>query len=111
MACARPLSIKRARPRGNGVVESFNGGLRDELLGRTFFLRPPEARVVPARWRMDYNNRRPSGGLEWLAPAAPVAGLDDSASVAYPVTSPGVSPVGEAFVPPAHRADRCPHLS
>ncbi|MFM9012011.1 MAG: integrase core domain-containing protein [Planctomycetota bacterium] len=36
--------------------------------------------VVLDQWRMDYNHRRPHGGLKWLTPAAFVAGLDDTAS-------------------------------
>ncbi len=51
-------------------MESFNGRLRDELLDRELFLSLPEARVVLDQWRMDYNHRRPHGGLKWLTPAA-----------------------------------------
>jgi hypothetical protein len=29
------------------------------------------ARVVLDQWRMDYNHRRPHGGLQWMTPAAP----------------------------------------
>ncbi len=61
-------------------MESFNGKLRDELLDRELFLSLPEARVVLDQWRMDYNHRRPHGGLERMTPAAFVAGLDDTAS-------------------------------
>jgi len=42
---------------------------------------------------MDYNHRRPHGGLTWLTPAAFVAGLDDTSSGAVPAASRGVSPV------------------
>ncbi len=59
-------------------MESFNGKLRDELLDRELFLSLPEARVVLDQWRVDYNHRRPHGGLNWLTPAAYVAGLDDT---------------------------------
>ena len=79
-ACVRTLYIQKASPWENGYVESFNGRLRDELLDRELFLSLPEARIVLDQWRMDYNPRRPHGGLKWLTPAAFVAGLDDTAS-------------------------------
>jgi putative transposase len=99
-ACVRTLSIQKASPWENGYVESFNGRLREELLDRELFLSLPEARVVLDQWRMDYTHRRPHGGLEWLTPAAFVAGLDDTASGVVPAASRGVSPVG-ATAPPS----------
>jgi transposase-like protein len=95
----------------NGYVESFNGRLRDELLDRELFLSLPEARVVLDQWRMDYNHRRPHGGLKWTTPAAFVAGLDDTASGMVPAAARGVSPVGAALLPPTHHADCSPTLS
>ena len=65
-ACVRTLYIQKASPWENGYVESFNGRLRDELLDRELFLSLPEARVVLDQWRMDYNHRRPHGGLQWI---------------------------------------------
>jgi len=90
-ACVRTLSIQKASPWENGYVESFNGKLRDELLDRELFLSLPEARVVLDQWRVDYNHRRPHGGLKWLTPAAYVAGLDDTASGVVPGAIRGVS--------------------
>ncbi len=110
-ACVRTLYIQKASPWENGYVESFNGRLRDELLDRELFLSLPEARVVLDEWRMDYNHRRPHGGLKWITPAAYVAGLDDKASGAFPATSRGVSPVGATPLPPTHHADCSPTLS
>jgi hypothetical protein len=104
-ACVRTLYIQKASPWENGYVESFNGRLRDELLDRELFLSLPEARVVLDQWRMDYNHRRPHGGLKWLTPAAFVAGLDDTASGVVPAASRGVSPVGAMPLPPTHHAD------
>ena len=95
-ACVRTLYIQKASPWENGYVESFNGRLRDELLDRELFLSLPEARVVLDQWRMDYNHRRPYGGLKWMTPAAFVAGLDDTASGMVPAASRGVSTVGAA---------------
>jgi putative transposase len=104
-ACVRTLYIQKASPWENGYVESFNGRLRDELLDRELFLSLPEARVVLDEWRMDYNHRRPHGGLKWITPAAYVAGLDDMASGAFPAASRGVSPAGATPLPPTHHAD------
>ncbi|MFN7811046.1 MAG: IS3 family transposase, partial [Planctomycetia bacterium] len=110
-ACVRTLYIQKASPWENGYVESFNGRLRDELLDRELFLSLPEARVVLDQWRMDYNHRRPHGGLKWMTPAAFVAGLDDTASGVVPAASRGVSPVGATPLPPTHHADCSPTLS
>ena len=79
---------------------------REEL-----FLSLAEARVVLDQWRNDYNHRRPHGGLNWMTPAAFVAGLDDTATGAVPAASLGVSPVGATPLPPTHQADWSPTLS
>jgi transposase InsO family protein len=98
-ACVRTLYIQKASPWENGYVESFNGRLRDELLDRELFLSLPEARIVLDQGRMDYNPRRPHGGLKWLTSAAFVAGLDDTAPGVFPAASRGVSTVGAAPLP------------
>jgi len=108
---AKTAYIEKASPWENGYVESFNGRLRDELLDRELFLSLPEARVVLDQWRMDYNHRRPHGGLKWQTPAAFIAGLDDMASGVVPAASRGVSPVGATPLPPTHHADCSPSLS
>ena len=106
-ACVRTLSIQKASPWANGYVESFNGRLRDELFDRELFLSLPEARVVLDQWRMDYNHRRPHGGLKWMTPAAFVAGLNDAASGAI-LTVPALVVVGTGALrlisglPPEH---------
>ena len=87
------------------------GRLRDELLDRELFLSLPEARVVLDEWRMDYNHKRPHGGLKWMTPAAYVAGLNDTASGAVPAAARGVSPVGATPLPPTHHADCSQTLS
>ena len=111
-ACVRTLYIQKASPWENGYVESFNGRLRDELLDRELFLSLPEARVVLDQWRVDYNHRRPHGGLKWMTPAAYAAGLDDTGSGVVPGPPRGVSPVGATPLPPTHHADSCsPTLS
>jgi len=46
--------IAPGKPQQNGVVESFNGRLRDELLNETLFRSLPHARAVLEAWRRDY---------------------------------------------------------
>jgi putative transposase len=104
-ACVRTLYIPKASPWGNGYVDSFNGRLRNELLDRVLFLSLPEARVVHDQWRMDYNHCRPHGSLNCITPATYVAGLDDTASAAFPAASRGVSTVGATPLPPTYHAD------
>ena len=103
--------VEPGSPWENGCCESFNGRLRDELLDRELFLSLTEARVVLDQRRNDYNHRRPHGGLNWMTPAAFVAGLDDTATGAVPAASLGVSPVGATPLPPTHHADCSPTLS
>jgi putative transposase len=52
----------------NGLIESFNGRLRDELLNETLFTSLAQARVALASWRTDYNLRRPHSRLGWQTP-------------------------------------------
>jgi transposase InsO family protein len=110
-ARVRTLYIQKASPWENGYVESFNGRLRDELLDRELFLSLPEARVVLDQWRMDYNHRRPHGGIKCVTPAAFVARLDDRASGEVSAAARGVSPVGATPLPPTQHANCSPTLS
>jgi len=54
----------------NGVIESFNGRMRDELLNETLFFDLDDARAKIANWVADYNIRRPHSSLKYLIPAA-----------------------------------------
>jgi len=54
----------------NGIVESFGGRLRDELLSSELLERLAEARYLVDRWRLHYNHRRPQRALEKRTPAA-----------------------------------------
>ena len=56
------------KPQRNGVIESFNGRLRDELLNETLFRSLPHARAVLEAWRRDYNETRPHSKLRWMTP-------------------------------------------
>ena len=65
----KTLFIEPGSPWENGYVESFNGKLRDELLGREQFDTLLEAKVLIERWRREYNTRRPHSSLGYRPPA------------------------------------------
>ena len=67
--------IAPGRPMDNGLIESFNGKLRDECLNMHWFASLAEARRVIERWRVEYNETRPHSSLGNRAPAAYVAEL------------------------------------
>ena len=60
--------IAPGKPQQNGMNESFNGRLRDELLNETLFRSLPHARAVLEVWRRDYNELRPHSKLGWMTP-------------------------------------------
>ena len=53
----------------NGLVEGFNGRMRDELLIETLFRNLAHARVVIAAWATDYDTERPHSALDYQTPA------------------------------------------
>ena len=57
-------------PWQNGIVESFNGRLRDEPLSSEIFDTLAEARYLIDRWRLFYNHRRIQRALGTITPAA-----------------------------------------
>jgi putative transposase len=57
-----------AKPMQNGVVESFNGKLRDECLNEHVFTSLAEARRIIEAWRIDYNEMRPHSSLGYATP-------------------------------------------
>jgi transposase InsO family protein len=65
-----PLYIEPGAPWENGVGESFNGKLRDELLNGELFTSLAEARGVLADHRGHYNHRRPHSSLGYRTRAA-----------------------------------------
>jgi len=73
--------------------------LRDELLNRELFLSLAEARYALDEWRLEYDHRRPHGGIGWQTPAA-FAG----ATLAGP-------PVGAAPLPASQPTNQQPILS
>ena len=52
------IALTQGSPWQNGIVESFNGRLRDELLSSEIFATLDEARLLVYRWRLHYNHRR-----------------------------------------------------
>lgn len=60
--------IQPGKPRQNAFIESFNNGLRDELLNEEVFTSLADARRKIARWRYDYNNNRPHLALKGKSP-------------------------------------------
>lgn len=60
--------IAPGKPSQNGIVESFNGRLRDECLDRTWFTSPPDARATVEAWRLDYYGHRPHSALGYRTP-------------------------------------------
>jgi len=64
------LHIDPGSPWQNGIVESFNGRPRDELLSSEIFVTLDEAGLLVDRWRLFYNHRRIQRALGKLTPAA-----------------------------------------
>jgi putative transposase len=50
-------------------VESFNGKLEDELLGRELFTSLTEAKIRVEQYRVEYNHQRPHSALGYQTPA------------------------------------------
>ncbi len=93
------LYIDPGSPWQNGIVESFNGRLRDELLSSEIFDTLAEARYLVDRWRLFYNHRRIQRVLGKTTPAAfattcaalPPLRLASLASAAAPPRMQGVA--------------------
>lgn len=60
--------IDPGKPSQNGVVESFNGRLRDECLNQSWFTSLADARRLVEDWRQDYNEARPHSALGYRTP-------------------------------------------
>ena len=61
--------IEPGSPWQNGVVESFNGKLRAELLNAEVFHNLAEAQVKLRIFQRFYNEKRPHSSLGYLTPA------------------------------------------
>lgn len=64
----RLIHIQPGRPMQNGLVESFNGRLRDECLNANWFQTLADARQKIESWREEYNQERPHSSLGYLTP-------------------------------------------
>lgn len=60
--------IRPGKPTENGMIESFNGRLRDECLNCNEFESLDDARARIEAWRIDYNHERPHSALGHLTP-------------------------------------------
>lgn len=69
MAGVESLPVEAGCPWENGVVESLNSILRDEMLNTEVFRTANAARDMATAWRLEYNHRRGHGALGYLAPA------------------------------------------
>lgn len=67
--------IAPREPTQNAFIESFNGGLRDELLNETLFTTLAQPRGVLAECRQDYNTVGPHSRLGGLTPAKMTLGI------------------------------------
>ena len=56
------------KPTDNGLIESFNGRLRQECLNESWFLSLEDAREKVENWRQQYNIERPHSSLGNMAP-------------------------------------------
>jgi hypothetical protein len=70
-------------------VDSFNAGLRDELLDGEIFYTLKEAKIVIESWRCHYNAVRPHASLGYRPPAPEVL---IPALAAWPSARPQTAP-------------------
>lgn len=88
-AGVKTLYIEPGSPWQNAYVESFNGKLEDELLGREMFTSLTEAKVLVEQYRVEYNHERPHSSLDYRTPVEFAAScvLDNVASAAGAATA------------------------
>jgi len=60
--------IRPGKPTDNGIIEAFNGRLRQECLNENWFLSLEDACQKVEAWRQDYNENRPHGALGNVSP-------------------------------------------
>ncbi len=61
--------IEPGKPYQNGIIESFNGKLRDECLNENLFMSLKDAEKKVEEWRFEYNEERPHSSLNGLTPS------------------------------------------
>jgi putative transposase len=72
------------KPTDNGLIESFNGRLRDEFLNVNEFITMQDAREKLKAWQHDYNHHRPHGSLGHLTPSEYVRKRSDQQAGSRP---------------------------
>lgn len=93
------LYIEPGSPWENAYVESFNGRLEDELLGREIFTSLVEARVLVEEWRLHYNHERPHSSLGYKTPAEFAASCGPRVVASAPGGAPARHPLeGEEVI-------------
>ena len=98
-AGVKPLPVEAGCPWENGVVESLNSILRDDLLNTEVFRTVKAARDMTTSWRLEYNHRRPHGALGYLSPAEYAARCQSApGSAALRPTRPGSGNMDKAMV-------------
>jgi len=55
--------IPPGKPTDNGIIEAFNGRLRQECLNESWFLSLDDAREKVVTWWQEYNKEQPHGTL------------------------------------------------
>jgi putative transposase len=97
------LFIEPGAPWQNGIVESFNGRLRDELLSSETFETLAEAKYLVDRWRLHYNHRRPQRALAKVTPAAYAANCAAAPPLRLAPLACAASPQHNAFPSTMHQ--------
>ncbi len=77
--------IAPGKPMQNGICESFNGRMRDELFNETLFFGLDHARSGITRLVADYNDRRPHSALA-ISPRRPMPPTIPQTSQSQPGT-------------------------
>ena len=54
---------RTGKPTDNALIESFNGGFRDECLQTDCYLSLEDSRAKIEQWRRDYNEFRPHSSI------------------------------------------------
>jgi len=62
------IQIQPGKPTQNARVESFHGRLREECLNVNWFQNLFDAKRKIAKWRVEYNEKRPHSSLGYLTP-------------------------------------------
>jgi putative transposase len=76
-----PQLSRPGKPCDNGLCESTNGKIRDELLNPVLFKSLSDAQEAAAEYRHHYNDERPHSALKYRTPTAYFASLNKPTNV------------------------------